>query len=100
LVPDLLFPAIEDDFLRRLCVCMLIYYISISLYQFSILYLRHLVIQYPKQKITVTHATVAIIITTAIGRFIIYYLYVIFSTLHYDNMELINIKNYIYIYCI
>jgi hypothetical protein len=70
--------------------------------------------QYPMQKIKVTHAMVIKTMTTAIGGLILYYLYVIFLykitmfimlhfyifMLHYDNMQLAKIKNYIYICCI
>ena len=73
-----------------------------KLYQFSILYLKHLVIQYPKQKSKVTHATVAIIITTAIGGFMLHYTtYMLYFILHkYIHNVTFCIKNYIYIYCI
>lgn len=79
--------------------------------------MKHLVIQYPKQKSKVTHATVEKTMTTAIGGFMLDYttcmLYFILHKyihnvtflcyifmLHYDNVDLTNIKNYIYIYCI
>jgi hypothetical protein len=38
--------------------------------------------QYPMQKIKVTHAMVTKTMTIAIGGLILYYLYVIFFTLH------------------
>jgi hypothetical protein len=57
--------------------------------------LKYLVIQYPMQKIKVTHATVTKTIITPIGAFILYYLYVIFLfnttmfiTLHYGIMPM------------